>query len=1026
MKFIVYLLLLMLPQVTAFSQTEMKYWSLPPYKVNFTGASPTKSTPALLNGPSAVYYDGSGLYFTDQMNHSVRTSYDDVSGNGVPGYVDYNSGRYSEYNQPAGIVKDASGNIYVADKMNNVIRIINSSNIVSTFAGSGTAGYANGTGTAAQFNQPEGLFIDGSGNIYVADNGNHMIRKITTSGVVTTIAGNSFGLPGLVDGTGSGASFRNPSALTRDASGNLYVADYGNNCIRKITTAGVVTTIAGSTSATAGFVNATGTSARFNGPFGITLDGSGNLYVSEKNNHTIRKVTTSFVVTTLAGSGTPGILNGVGTGAYFCQPAGLTYDGFSNIIVADYGNNILRNVTTAGVVTSYSTSPSAYAVSNSAYDANGNVLFSVKNDFIINATGATVGRLTNNGALDNVADLGNDIEIVPVPGTCRDFYIIYCLGTGTSTTNLRYSTVSLSVSGVVTLVSDGLLIGGSGGNFVATAVSLLNTGTNTRFLYAVASGALYKHTITSTGINAGPSILSLTSGVGDAHDLDLSPDGNTLAWSSPIGSGSTATINFVSPNAGFIALTTKTISIGSYTGCHGVEFSADNASLYLSLNSSVTANQGIYKMNISTGTSAMVSGTSGHYGTTQLEIAGDGYLYAIDGNSSPAGLLGRISTSDVLTNSLLSSTPILSNLGTNATFDLYRLPDQIHGQSYSYFFGVAKPNATFTINGAATSPTVAVNTYTCSTITLGNTASAATAYSITVTSSDASGNVVSGYNYPTGLISAVPPATIDIKALNSNYLLTHPGYFLITFYAQNACVNTTYTALIQNSTLTNASANFLFSDGTGASYPPAALPGTLGCTGGVAVNGSNSTGYIDTYQIRVDKVDPTTGALITANIVNTTPTTVPAGNPANIVGVSLNTKSSPKNYFITNTGTFKITYTVTNACGSTNQPGYFIVDGSCRLGKDDVVQTYKQGAAYPNPSNGITNVSFNSKEVTEVKLTLTPMQGHDAYTVLDKHLTVQGENIVSFDTATLPAGIYLYQISDVNNTIQTGKLVVTK
>jgi hypothetical protein len=1020
-----YLLMFFLSSATLFAQTEMKYWALPPQKADFTGASPTSTTIPVLNGPSAVYANGN-LYYTDQLNNSIKAysgTFDDVAGNGVAGFTNSSTPWSASFNQPAGIVMDASLNIYVADKANNVIRKISSSNVVTTFAGSGTAGFVNATGTSAQFNQPMGLAIDGSNNIYVADYGNHSIRKITSAGVVTTVAGSGFA--NFINGTGTGASFNNPTALVRDASGNLYVSDYGNNSIRQITSTGVVTTFAGA--ATAGLTNATGTSARFSGPFGITIDGSGNLYVSEKGNHTVRKIVVSTkAVTTLAGNGTSGNIDGTGSSARFNAPAGITFDG-TNIIVADYGNKSLRQVTTAGIVTTLSATASSYVTSNSVYDGSGNILFYVKDDYILTPTGATAGRLTNYGALDSKNDLTNDIEIVPVPGTCRDFFIIYGFNTSAFTTDLHYTWISISGAGVITILYDGLLIANTGGNFAATAVSKIHISTNTRDLYVAGSNDIYQHSITSSGIFSGSSIYHSSTAF-DTHDIDLSPDGSVLAWSPLLGSGGNAIVNLLT-TGGTPTYSSKSISIGSYTGSHGTEFSADNLSLYLSLNSSITVNKGIYKLNISAGTSSMISGTSGHYGTTQLEIAGDGYLYAIDGNSTPnIGMLGRISPSDVLTNAILTD-PVLSNYGTNSTgyTSLYRLPSQVHGQDYSYFFGVDKPNTTFTINGSATSPTSALNTFTCSTITLGSSASTATAYSITVNSADASGNIIAGYSYTTGLIASTPSASIDVKALNSSYLASHIGYYLITFYAQNSCANRTTSALIQNSSIPAATSNFKVNDGGGSSFSPnLILPGTNVSAYGVGLSGSYSTGYVATYQIKVDKVDCTTGAVLTSNVVNTSVVNVTNGDPSTISGVSFNTLSSPHGYFAnpSNAGCFNITYTVGNACGSNAQNGYFNCDANVwRLGMNNNGVTTN---AYPNPSNGITNISFNSQKATQVKVTLLPMEGSRSYTVLDKQSVGEGINEISFDAGTFPAGVYLYQVSDAEHTILSGKLVITK
>lgn len=254
-----------------------------------------------------------------------------------------------------GIAADVAGNLYVADMLAHVIRKVTPAGVVTTFAGSGVAGSADGSGTAASFNYPNAVAVDGSGNVYVADSGNNMIRKISPAGAVTTLAGST--AQGSADGTGSSARFWGPSGLTVDASGNVYVSDGTNNMIRKITPAGVVTTVAGSTSS--GHADGTGTSATFSFPRGIVMDASGNLLVADSWNTTVRKISPAGVVTTLAGSTTAGSADGTGTAASFTGPHGLALDASGNVYVAD--SDTIRKITPLGEVTtlSGSTSPSA-------------------------------------------------------------------------------------------------------------------------------------------------------------------------------------------------------------------------------------------------------------------------------------------------------------------------------------------------------------------------------------------------------------------------------------------------------------------------------------------------------------------------------------------------------------------------------------------------------------------------------------------------------------------------------------------
>ncbi len=241
---------------------------------------------------------------------------------------------------PWGIDVDADGNVYVADRGNHVIRKITPQGVVSTLAGSGFAGYADGKADEAAFNDPVDVAVDAAGNVYVSDFVNTCIRKITPAGLVSTYAGVA-GEVGNTNGTLTAARFAGPTGMAFDAEGNLYIADFFNHRIRKITPAGVVSTLTGST---AGCTNGTGAVAQFNGPFSIAVDGGGNLYVTDGLNHSIRKITPAGVVTRIAGNCASGFADGAATSAQFNSPLGIALDNDGNVIIADGGNNRIRKL----------------------------------------------------------------------------------------------------------------------------------------------------------------------------------------------------------------------------------------------------------------------------------------------------------------------------------------------------------------------------------------------------------------------------------------------------------------------------------------------------------------------------------------------------------------------------------------------------------------------------------------------------------------------------------------------------------
>jgi sugar lactone lactonase YvrE len=293
--------------------------------------------------PWGVAVDGEGtVYVADHGNHRIRKitaqgAVTTLAGSGNASFGD-GQGTEAHFNKPTGVAVDGAGTVYVGDHSNHRIRKITAQGAVTTLAGSGSGGFCDGQGTEAHFNCPIGVAVDGEGTVYVADGGNHRIRKITAQGAVTTLAGSgnaSFG-----DGQGTGAHFHYPTGVAVDGEGTVYVADGSNHRIRKITAQGAVTTLAGSGSAS--FGDGQGTGAHFHYPRGVAVDGEGTVYVADHSNHRIRKITAQGAVTTLAGSGSASFTDGQGTGAHFSSPMGVAISPVGNLLVADHRNHRIR------------------------------------------------------------------------------------------------------------------------------------------------------------------------------------------------------------------------------------------------------------------------------------------------------------------------------------------------------------------------------------------------------------------------------------------------------------------------------------------------------------------------------------------------------------------------------------------------------------------------------------------------------------------------------------------------------------
>ena len=279
-----------------------------------------------------------------------------LAGNGGQGYAgDDGPALSANLNQPFSAVL-SGGNLYIADQVNNAVRVVNSSGTISTFAGIEVAGFYgdNGKANLAQLSQPTGLAVDSSGNIYISDTGNGLIRKVTVStGIITTFAGT----PGTIqyggDGGGATGAFLNkPSGLAFDSAGNLYIADSGNNVIRKVAAStGIITTYAGNFAKGGSYLGDGGpaTSAGLSVPVGVAVDASGNLYIADSNNNVVRKVSTNLIMSTVAGNGTAGFSGDNGTVlnprlAQLSHPKGVTVDATGNVYIADTLNSRIRLV----------------------------------------------------------------------------------------------------------------------------------------------------------------------------------------------------------------------------------------------------------------------------------------------------------------------------------------------------------------------------------------------------------------------------------------------------------------------------------------------------------------------------------------------------------------------------------------------------------------------------------------------------------------------------------------------------------
>jgi uncharacterized protein (TIGR03437 family) len=319
------------------------------------------ATGAGLFQPTAIVVDAAGdVYIADTADDRVRminTKLDinTIAGNGAPGYGgDNGPAGASQLNTPTGVAVDSAGNLYVADSLNGRVRKIPQSDSISTVAGNGVYSYSGDGGPAAkaEVRLPQAVAVDASGNRYIADSGNHVVRKVAANGTITTIAGTGAAGFGGDGGSAASAQLNTPTGVAVDKSGNIYIADSGNNRVRRIAASGSISTVAGTGAAGFGGDGGPATSAQLYIPFGLAVDASGDLYIAELGNNRVREVSTAGTITTVAGNGTTAFAGdgGPAVDAELNYPQAVAVDSAGNLYIADTLNFRVRMVTTGGLI----------------------------------------------------------------------------------------------------------------------------------------------------------------------------------------------------------------------------------------------------------------------------------------------------------------------------------------------------------------------------------------------------------------------------------------------------------------------------------------------------------------------------------------------------------------------------------------------------------------------------------------------------------------------------------------------------
>jgi len=397
--------------------------------MTFAGGGGQGSALSIGQAPAGVVVSGAFVYVADSFNHVVRRldtktgNQIVVAGNGTWGFSgDGGAATSAQLFYASGLAVDPSGNLFIADTFNERIRKVDPTGTITTVAGNGNEGFGGdgGIATDAQLSSPSDVAVDAAGNMLIADVGNHRIRKVDVAGTITTAAGT--GAPGFSGdgGPATAAQLRYPSGVTVDTSGNLFIADAGNNRIGKVDTGGTITTVVGTGGAGFSGDGGPASSARLKGPVRVAVDATGNLFIADTGNNRIRMVNAAGTITTAAGTGLPtvGGDGGPATRAELNYPSGLAMDSAGNLIIGDAFNQRIRKVDAAGTITTVAGTGTA------GFSGDGGPATSAE---LFNGFVQPSGVAADMGGNLSIADVGNQrIRKVDLAGTIRSI-----AGTGT-------------------------------------------------------------------------------------------------------------------------------------------------------------------------------------------------------------------------------------------------------------------------------------------------------------------------------------------------------------------------------------------------------------------------------------------------------------------------------------------------------------------------------------------------------------------------------------------------------------------
>jgi hypothetical protein len=687
--------------------------------------------------------------------------------------------------------------------------------------------------------------------------------------------------------------------------------------------------------------------------------------------------------------------------------------------------------TTPSISTITGAATAQYKVSNGAYDENGNLLFYIKDGSVYSATSTFIG-----GAFiaSNQVGHSHEIAIVPVLGQCKKFYVIGFIN-GLSTCQLHYSTIDCTpVTPSITYnttLSTPLLSDGEQKNGIA--ISKLIGTTNTRFLYTVTLNYAKKWIISSTGITLSNTV-SAAGGTSNLSELELSSDGTKLIHSSSY-TGQNMYVYSLDINGNF-NITTPYVSYifpSGITNVYGVEIDASNTKVYL------CTNNGLYWNTIGSTTFNQISGTSTTYSNSFIESAKDGYMYVV----SNTGILGRLNTS---TNTVAAS-GITQTMQSNGYLpslygNPYTLPDNIDGDNYNYFFGVAAAVPAFQVNATNVSCGAATLFYNCAAITLNNNSTGATQYQLTLTPTNSSGTPTGGAIYTSAWLTTCPSDLKNLPGSNGIWLASNTGYFKLNILEKNSCntQSAAYCIFLQIATTPGPTENLTIYGKNSTNYNPSqniANPILVGCYSlgmSVGTGGLGTTNNITSYQYKIEEANCTTGAVLSV-LYNGASVPIITSGAIPFIGFNQAVINGNQGYFGGNCNSllgkcYKLTLTVSNPCGSATDWSYFKIDNppyyrmASTKNEEDISFIENNFSIFPNPFKDKLTINYYLENEKKVKIQLFDYSGKEVINTTENNWSAVGNHTIEISTNDLPSGIYFYR-ADIDK-LYLGKIIKTQ